>query len=154
MISPQQWLDGGVRALALLGLIIIAISANAAPIVILEQKGLTLGAALAGFASTVVIAPTDADAAVFNASGDANAPVVASIVENSIVLTTGSGSGAAQQIVVDSWTFGGSLAADGTGVLDAQGQLTNIRIGATATVESDDIGGDYSASPTLRLIAN
>ncbi len=154
-MTAWLWLmEHRAHTFALCTLCVLSAWAGAAPIVITEQKGLTLGNAVAGFAATLVIAPTDAGAAVFSASGDPNTPVIASIVEGSIVLTTGSGSGAGRQIVLDSWTFGGSLAADGTAVLDAQGKLSNMRVGATANIESDDIGGDYSASPTLRLLPN
>lgn len=127
----------------------------AATIAITEIQGLSFPAAVAGTTTTMVTAATDSTAAVFNATGDANTALTATIVETGVIITTGTGSTNSQKISIDNWTFGGSLTdggGSGTGTFDATGALTNLRIGATANVESDDIAGDYTGTVTLRLV--
>lgn len=117
---------------------------------ITENAALDFGEEAVGYSGSIVIAP--ADGAQFSVSGHPNYQVQASIVESSINMTTGDGVGATKQIPVGSWTFGGNLNGSGLGTLDGSGSLTNMRVGATATVEDTDIAGDYSGSATFRLV--
>lgn len=123
-----------------------------APITLSSVQDLSFAPQLAGSNEAVVTAAGDSSAAVFSATGEANSPAQASVVESSIEMTTGAGSSASERITVDSFTYGGSLAGDGSTAFDASGNIDDMRIGATANVEADDISGDYAGSATFRLV--
>ncbi|MDH5527087.1 MAG: hypothetical protein OEY97_07240 [Nitrospirota bacterium] len=112
----------------------------------------------AGVVTTVVVAPADATAATFDiTAGSAAAPVNLSIVETAgINMTTGAGLLPSEQIPVATWVFGGSATdaggGTGTATLDGLGQLTNIRVGGTATLDGTDIVGAYSGAATFRVV--
>ena len=95
---------------------------------------------------TVVVAPTDAGAADFNIAGELNEAVTASVVEPSVTMTVGS-----TNIVVDTFTFGGALAADGSGTLDGTGALAGAKVGGTATVPANAESGTYTGTLTFRV---
>ena len=125
-----------------------------ATIAITEIQSLSFNTMLTGTAVSVVTAPTDANAAIFDATGEANQLVTVSIVENSVKMDNG-GTGAANKISIASWTFGGSLSdVGGSGVanFNALGVISNMRVGATAVVESKDNAGLYQTSVTMRLV--
>lgn len=126
-----------------------------AVIVITEVQALSFMNIAAGTSTTIVTAPGDTNAAVFNATGDVSAAVTVSIVENNVNITTGSGNGAQRKIPITAWTFGGSLTdagGSGTASFDASGILNNMRIGASATVDANNLAGDYSGTVTLRVV--
>ena len=122
------------------------------PITITESQSLSFEPTLSKQAVNVVTAPSDTRAAVFSAQGTANESISASVVETSIVMSKdGTGINANETITVDSFKYGGNLASDGTGSFDSSGSLTNMRVGATAHVQSDDVSGDYIGTATLRV---
>lgn len=120
------------------------------PIQLTSAQALSFGAVTAGSAKAVVIAP--ATGAKFSSIGEANGAVTGSIIENGILLNAGGGSSSAQQIVVDGFVVGGDMDATGNAVFDTSGQLNDLRIGATAHIESEDIVGVYAGSATFRLL--
>lgn len=123
-----------------------------APIVITETQALSFSNAGAGSASTVVTAPTDGTAAIFTATGEASTAVTGSVVEASIEMTTGDGVGTTKRITVDTFTTGGDMDVAGSATFDGAGDLTNLRIGATANVQAEDIAGAYTGTATFRLV--
>jgi len=126
----------------------------AGPIVINELQALSFSAAIAGVPASIVTAPADANAAVFDATGDINLLLTASVVESSVFMDNG-GTGSSNTISIGSWTFGGSLTdvgGSGTASFDALGVISNMRIGATAVVEADDNPGFYQGTATMRLV--
>ena len=46
------------------------------------------------------------------------------------------------------------MSAAGAASFDVSGGLSDLRVGGTAKVESDDIPGDYTGSATFRLVYN
>ena len=125
-----------------------------APIVITETQSLTFADTISGSASDVTTAASDSSAATFTATGEANRAVTGSVVESSIVMTTGDGADATKQITVDTFTTGGDMSVAGAATFDGSGELNDLRIGGTAHVEADDIAGSYSGTATFRLIYN
>lgn len=123
-----------------------------APIVITETQALSFASAGAGSGSTVVTAATDGTAAIFTATGEASTAVTGSVVDANITMTTGDGVGTTKQITVDTFTTGGDMDGSGSATFDGSGDLTNLRIGATANVEAEDIAGSYSGTTTFRLV--
>lgn len=118
-------------------------------------QGLVFPSMAAGLPAVVVVTAADANAAVLTASGKKNNAVTASVVEPSILMTTGTGAAPAEQIPVTGWTFGGSLVdggGSGSGVMDGTGNITNMRVGATATVSASNVGGTYTGTATFRLV--
>ena len=100
---------------------------------------------------TITVLASDGGAAVFDLTGTANSVVAVEIAEKSIQATSAGG----KQIKIDGFTYGGSLtpAAKGaTGTLDAAGNLTNMRIGATASVKNKQESGTYIGTLTLTVV--
>ena len=122
------------------------------PIVITETQALSFANTSQGSAATVVTAPTDGTAAIFSATGAASTAVTGSVVEASITMTTGDGVGTTKQITVDTFATGGDMDGAGAATFDGTGNLSNLRIGATANVEAEDIAGAYSGTATFRLV--
>ena len=89
----------------------------------------------------------DAGAAAFDIGGEASTAIQASIVETDLDMVVGG-----TTITVDTFTFGGSLAADGTATLDGTGNLTGANVGATAAVPANPDVGAYSGSLTFRVL--
>jgi hypothetical protein len=99
----------------------------------------------------IVVSPSDSGAAVFDAIGSANQTVEVTVKENSIKIQTPTGI----KLKVDNFTYGGSLtpvAKGAIGTFDANGDLFNMRIGATARVKKDQESGIYSGTLTLQVI--
>lgn len=124
------------------------------PIALTQTGELSFGEVIAGSATTVTTAPDDGNAVAFAAVGEPLRAVTGSIVEDSIVLISGEGSTPQEQITVDSFQTGGSLSEDGSAVFDTEGTLNDLRIGATAHVEAEDVPGNYIATATFRLVYN
>ncbi len=122
-----------------------------APMSIVEVKGLGFEAALANQNVSIVTAATDTKAATFTARGTALWEVQGSVVESSIDMTTGDGSDATKTITVSSFTYAGDMDASGVATFNGSGELSNLRVGATAEINSNDIAGDYSGEATFRL---
>ena len=122
-----------------------------APIVITETQGLTFPTVAAGSTTPQTVAPAAAAAAIFTATGSASTGVTASVVESSIEMVTGDGVGTTKRITVDNFVLGGNVTG-GTGTFDGSGNLADMRVGATANPQSDDIAGAYSGTATFRLI--
>jgi hypothetical protein len=123
-----------------------------APIVITETSALTFANAVSGQASTVTSSASSANAAQFTATGEASTAVTGSIVEANITMTTGDGIGSTKQITVDSFTTGGDMDGSGAATFDGSGNLSNLRVGATANVLAEDIAGAYTGTATFRLV--
>ena len=122
------------------------------PITLSLDQDLSFAPQTAGQASDVVTAPSDSTAAVFSATGESDAVAQASVVESSIEMSTGTGASTAERITVDAWTYGGSLASNGSTAFDVSGNLSDMRVGATAHLEADDVSGSYAGSATFRLV--
>ncbi|PCJ19635.1 MAG: hypothetical protein COB04_05535 [Gammaproteobacteria bacterium] len=121
---------------------------------IYEQQGLSFGNQLIPSTDTdLIVAPANAKAAFFNATGEPNLAVTASIVERKISLSNGL-SGKKNKMDVTDFTLGGSVDASGNGSFNAQGLLDNIRVGATATISSTNNLGAYQGTATLRVVYN
>ncbi len=122
------------------------------PITITEVASLRFPEQIAGSAATVLVRPEDSGAAVFDATGEADRAVTASVLEASIEMITDDGIGAQKRITVDQFAMGGSVDPLGGGAFDAAGTLNNIRVGGTANVNADNIPGDYVGTATFRLV--
>ena len=133
-------------------LVLSGAAAASQAISVSEDKPLAFGNVIAGFTQDIVINAGDAGAAVFSATGDPNISVTAEVVEKKITMQTPSGAGHAARITVSGWSYGGSLSSKGGGYFDGSGQLSNIRVGATARVRSSDVEGFYIGSATFRLV--
>jgi hypothetical protein len=96
----------------------------------------------------VTIAPSDSTAASFDIGGESGEAISASISETTLDLNNGS-----TTITIDSFTFGGSCAADGTGTLTG-GTLSGCKVGATATIPANPKNGTYSGNLTFRVLYN
>lgn len=109
--------------------------------------------------TNVTVAPEDAGAAVFDARGEPY-QVVRVTVKHShtymdIVQQSGSADSGGKRVELIHFSYGGSLTergGGGTGIFDASGNLTNIRIGATAKIPSPVIPGNYRGQIILRII--
>lgn len=121
-----------------------------APIVVTKLHDLTFGEIVSGTASDNTIAPGSANAAQFSATGDVNADVTGAVQSSSITLTNGV-SGPTGQITVDTFTYGGDLSSGGAGSFDSSGDISDMRVGATAHVASNDTPGAYTGSATFRV---
>ena len=101
--------------------------------------------AASGSIQAVTVAPTDGTAATFDITGEPSTAITASIVEADVTLT-------ASTIVVDTFTFGGGLAADGTATTTAGGAVAGAAVGATANIPASHAAGSYSGSLTFRVL--
>lgn len=122
------------------------------PITLSTVQDLTFAPQVAGTTVDVVTAAGDTNAAIFSATGALDAVALGSVVEPTIDMSTGAGASTAETIVVDTWSYGGSLAVDGSTVFDGTGNIADMRVGATAHVEAEDVAGDYVGSATFRLV--
>jgi hypothetical protein len=125
-----------------------------APIVITETNALSFVETTAGSDQTVITAPGDGIAATFTATGEASRAVTGSVVESSVVLTTGAGVTTPEQMTIDTFTTGGDMSGAGATSFDGSGDLSDLRIGATANVLTEDVPGVYAGSATFRLVYN
>lgn len=122
------------------------------PLVVTSVQDLSFAPQTAGSAVDVVTAPGDSTAAIFSATGEPSANAQASILESSIDMTTGAGASAGEVISVDTWTYGGNLAGDGSVSFDGNGDIADMRVGATAHVKAENVSGDYTGTATFRLV--
>lgn len=101
----------------------------------------------------VVLAPTGTTAAIYDATGSATRTVQASVTTSTIELAcqTTASCGTAKIPVTD-FTFGGGLSSSGAATFDAAGKITNMRVGATATIDANDKTGRYYGVGTFRLV--
>ena len=125
-----------------------------APIVITETNALSFVETTAGSDQTVTTAPGDGIAATFTATGEASRAVTGSVVEPSVVLTTGAGVTTPEQMTIDTFTTGGDMSGAGAASFDGSGDLSDLRVGATANVLTEDVPGVYAGSATFRLVYN
>lgn len=100
-------------------------------------------------AQQVTIGTSDSGAASFNISGEANASITASIVENSLQMTVGNST-----ITINNFTFGGALSGAGSASLNTGGALTGAKVGATASIPAAAEAGNYSGALTFRVVYN
>jgi hypothetical protein len=98
---------------------------------------------LTGSAFTVVVATGDTGAASFTAVGGKNRSITRAVVESSINM---SASGVTGNIAVDTFVLAGPVA------FDASGNITGLKVGATAHVLAASEDGDYSGTATLRVL--
>jgi len=73
------------------------------------------------------------------------------VVEDSVLLATGNGIGPHEKILVDGFSLGGDMNSGGNGYFNEQGEVENLRIGATAHVNANNIPGRYVSTATFRL---
>ena len=125
-----------------------------APITITETNALSFANTESGQLVDVVTAALDSTAAQFTSTGEPSTAVTGSVVETSIVMITGTGDVTTKQITVDTWSFGGDMNGSGVATYDGSGDLSNLRVGATAHVEAEDIAGAYAGSATFRVTYN
>ena len=125
-----------------------------APITITETNALSFANTESGQLVDVTTAALDSTAAQFTSTGEPSTAVTGSVVETNINMTTGTGDDSTKQIVVDTWTFGGDMNGSGVATYDGSGDLSNLRVGATAHVEAEDIAGAYSGAATFRVTYN
>ena len=52
---------------------------------------------------------------------------------------------------LDTFTYGGDLSSSGTGSFDNSGDISDMRVGATAHVAANDTPGAYTGSATFRV---
>ena len=123
---------------------------------ITQDQSLDFGQAIVGTNQTLTVGALDGSAAVFSALGDSSKTATASVLENSITMTTGDGGDATKQIVVDNFTLGGTgiTGADQVDFIAGSGNVSDIRVGGTANVEANDIAGNYAGTATFRVIYN
>lgn len=114
-------------------------------------QNLNLGAHAVGTAQQVYVNPSSSQAAQFTATGDANARVVGSVVQQQIMLENPAGSGVTAQISLGSWQFGGDMQSSGQAQFNSSGELHNLRLGGYATISAHNIAGSYSGTATFRL---
>lgn len=120
------------------------------PVSIVEESPLKFPDTLAlGVPQNIVAQPSDPEAASFSISGKPESTIVASIVEPSLSMSI-----ASSTIIVDQFTFGGSANPDGTALLNKQGKLTGLTVGATANIPANPAAGVYSGTLTLRVVYN
>ena len=126
------------------------------PLSINQVQDLSFGEAYSGSAQSLVVDPTDGGAAIFSAIGDVTKTATISMSNDTIVMKKGAGGTANTEVSVSSFLFGGS-GVSGDDILDFdlhESNITDIRVGATATVEAGDEAGSYLGSATVSVIYN
>ena len=98
---------------------------------------------LTGSAFTIVVLPADSGAANFTAQGGKNRNITKSVVESSINMAA---AGVVGTIAVDTFVLSGPTAFDGSG------NITGIKVGATAHVLAASEDGNYTGTATLRVV--
>jgi len=93
--------------------------------------------------TTLVVKPSDTEAAVFNTHGGENRTMIRSVLESNIMLTAPDSS---DSIIVNGFTVAGPES------FNSAGQANNIRVGATAKLLASVSDGDYYGVGTLRVI--
>ena len=123
------------------------------PIAITEVRALDFGDTEGGNVN-MVIAATAPTAAVFSATGEASKYATASVSESSITMlrTGGSAGTTSDEIVVDTFTLGGTGISGSQVDFGVGGSASDLRVGATAHVLAEDVAGSYVGSATFSLI--
>lgn len=111
---------------------------------------LNFGDVMINGAKNVVVSVNSDGVAKFRASGDRNARIIAAVVQKSIKIKSGT-SGPNHEITVDNWSYGGNVNGQGQGRFDVNGNLQNIRVGATAHILANTKYGNYNGSATMRV---
>lgn len=124
------------------------------PIKMTLQSPLNFPSTTAGNSATVTTDPADTGSVHFVATGEPNAAITGTILENQVTLTTSDGLGSEKQITVDNFVTGGDMNESGLATFDENGALDNLRIGATAHIDADNIPGSYSTTATYRVVYN
>jgi len=123
------------------------------PIELSISQNLSFESTFTNKSSSMVTSPNSYRSAVFKASGEPNKKFIASIDASEIYMRlNGVGKAKEEIIVVSDFTFGGDLDKHGIGDFSNNGNLTNLRVGATASVKSYNMPGSYIGSTSLRLI--
>ena len=118
-----------------------------APIIITPLTNLAFpDASITGSAQNITVAPADAGAASFSATGGKNRNITRSVVESSINMNAGV---VGDNIAVDTFVLSGPTAFNGSGAILA---ASPIKVGATAHVLASNADGDYSGTATFRLV--
>ena len=130
-------------------LLLLVLPSSLFAISITELQDLRFPDQMPGLAASVVIAPSDPGAAQFLITCDsATQRVRIRIVSTSVTISTPPGGSAQYRITAGTFTtnYGGT----NTSAYCSGGQLT-IRVGATITVNTNDVEGDYTGANTLRV---
>ena len=103
---------------------------------------------ITGAAINLVVAPTAAGAATFNATGGGKNKTfnTRKVVQTSVSMTA---PGVAGTIVVNSFTYSST-----PNKFDASGNANGIKVGATARILSTTLDGNYTGTLTFRLVSN
>ena len=114
------------------------------PITITKVQDLSFpDTTITGSLINLVVLPADSSAASFTAQGGNSRSITKSIVESSINM---SASGVVGNIAVDTFVLSGPTAFDGTG------NITGLKVGATAHILAASLDGNYTGSATLRVV--
>lgn len=142
-------------------ILVIAIALPAANIqaqlIVRETQALDFGTFVANSRQVVTVRPADSNAAIFSLEGERFAQLSLRVVERKVYLNRhpnndgGQGGPRKNRIVVQRWRYGGDANPSGTATLDQFGKLTNIRVGASATITQRALPGQYSGKATLRV---
>jgi hypothetical protein len=127
----------------------VLFSAKASAQTIQLIRSMSFGDQVVGVGATVVVAPTDAGAAVFNASAMTPGRNVTCSFSNSSVTLSNGGIGTNNRITVNNFTISGC-----TAIVPPSGTISNIGAGATATITTSKNQGAYTGSNTFRLVTN
>ena len=129
-----------------------------ARLIVRETQALDFGTFVANNQQVVTVHPADSNAAIFSLRGERFAQLSLRVVERKVYLSRhpnndgGQGGPRKNRIVVQRWRYGGNTTSNGTVTLDQFGKLTNIRVGASATITQRALPGQYSGKATLRVI--
>ena len=112
------------------------------PIAISEIRSLAFQDTATGSSTSLIVASSDDTAAKFDLVGSANANIISTVVENSVLI---SAPGVSNSVVVDNFTVKAPLALNGMG-------RGTIGVGGTAHVGTDSEDGNYMGAATLRVV--
>ena len=98
---------------------------------------------LTGSAINLIVLPADSGAANFTAQGGKSRNITKSVVESSINMAA---AGVVGNIAVDTFVLSGPTAFDGSG------NITGIKVGATAHILAASEDGNYTGTATLRVV--
>ncbi len=99
-----------------------------------------------GVGATVTVGVNDAGAATFTATGTAGRSATIKLTSKTVTITTPPNTNNNYRITVNNFVINNT-----SPVFNALGQITNIRVGARATIVAADVEGEYSGTNTLRL---
>ena len=114
------------------------------PITIAKVQDLSFpDTTITGAAINLTVLPADSGAASFTAQGGKNRNITKSVVESTINM---SATGVVGNIAVDTFVLSGPTA------FDATGNITGIKVGATAHILTSSLDGNYTGTATLRVV--